>query len=65
MRYQTVEEVLALHAHIVEQSGGIHGVRDRAGLESAVAQPQATFDGVDLNPPLGRTAYDQDPASHT
>lgn len=67
MRYLTVEEVLALHAHIIEQGGGIHGVRDRAGLEPAVAQPQGTFGGgVDLNPdPEEDGKYDQDPACHT
>lgn len=54
MRYLTVEDILGLHARVIDESGGIHGLRDRAGLESAVAQPQATFEGADLNPTLER-----------
>jgi len=50
MRYLTVEEVLALHAHVLEQSGGMSGLRDCGLLESAIAQPQMTFAGTDLFP---------------
>ena len=48
MNYLTAEQVLFLHARLIEETGGSHGVRDVALLESAVARPQATFDGVDL-----------------
>jgi death-on-curing protein len=44
--------VLFLHARLIEETGGSHGVRDVALLESAVARPQATFEGVDLSPEL-------------
>lgn len=40
-----VEDVLELHATQREQFGGADGLRDRGLLESAVAQPQNTFDG--------------------
>jgi death on curing protein len=40
-----VEDVLELHALQLARYGGIEGVRDRGLLESAIAQPQATFDG--------------------
>ena len=33
---------------LVERWGGAAGLRDLAGLESAVAQPRATFGGRDL-----------------
>ena len=33
-------------------TGGAPGIRDLGALESAVAQPKATFDGVDLYPTL-------------
>lgn len=56
MRYLTVDEVFALHARVIEKTGGSRGVRDRGGLESAVAQPQMTFGGLDLNPTLARKA---------
>lgn len=48
IRYLSLEEVLELHRLVLRQSGGLEGVRDLGGLESAVAQPQMTFDGQDL-----------------
>ena len=50
MRYLTLGEVLDLHRRVIEQSGGADGVRDLGGVESAVAQPQMTFDGDELYP---------------
>jgi death-on-curing protein len=50
IRYLTLEEVLTLHGLVIEQSGGKAGLRDRGGLESAVAQPRMTFGGQDLYP---------------
>lgn len=52
MRYLTLSEILDLHALVLERSGGAQGVRDQNGLESAVAQPEMTFGGVDLYPTL-------------
>ena len=48
--YLSVEQILALHALQVSRFGGSKGVRDRGGLESAVARPQMTFGGDDLYP---------------
>ena len=47
IRYLTLEEVLELHRLVLEQSGGLGGVRDLGGLESALAQPQMTCGGQD------------------
>ncbi len=44
--FLTLEVVLALHARQLERFGGGAGLRDRGLLESAVAQPQASFGGV-------------------
>ena len=52
MRYLTLGEILQLHRRIIEISGGADGVRDLGALESAVAQPKATFDAMDLYPTL-------------
>lgn len=52
MRYLGLAEVLELHRLVIAQAGGADGLRDLAGLESAVAQPRATFDGADLYPTL-------------
>ena len=56
MRYLTITEVLELHRRIIRQSGGSHGVRDMAALESAIAQPQQTFGGEELYPSLAHKA---------
>ena len=38
--FLTVEVVLELHARSLLEHGGRDGIRDRAGLESAIGQPQ-------------------------
>lgn len=48
MRYLTLGEVLAIHRRVMEQSGGMAGVRDLGALESAIAQPRMTFAEKDL-----------------
>lgn len=40
-----VEDVIEIHATQLEAHGGSPGLRDRGLLESAVAQPQASFGG--------------------
>jgi death on curing protein len=52
MRYLTLGEVVALHRAVIESSGGGTGLRDMGALESALAQPRATFDGIDLHPTI-------------
>jgi len=52
MRYLTLGEILELHRLIIETTGGAGGIRDLGSLESAVAQPKATFDMLDLHPSL-------------
>lgn len=56
VRYPTLVEVLDLHGRVVAQAGGAGGLRGLAGLESAVAQPRATFGGEDLYPTLAEKA---------
>jgi len=43
MRYLSLQEVSSLHSLLIAQSGGSSGLRDRAALESALAQPEASF----------------------
>lgn len=52
MVYLTAEQVLFIHARLISETGGAQGVRDLGMLLSAVARPQATFDGQDLYPDL-------------
>ena len=44
-----IKDVLYLHADQVDLYGGGHGVRDAGLLESAVAQPQASYGGQYLH----------------
>ncbi|MGH7173190.1 MAG: type II toxin-antitoxin system death-on-curing family toxin [Gemmataceae bacterium] len=56
IRYLTLEEILELHRLVLEQTGGLAGVRDLSGLESALAQPRMTFAGQQLYPSLAEKA---------
>ncbi len=51
-RYLSAEEVLVLHSLVVEETGGAHGVRDTALLESIIERPKASYGGVDLHSTL-------------
>ena len=50
MRYLTSEQLLFIHSRLIAETGGSHGVRDLARLESAVARPQAVFNRKELYP---------------
>jgi death on curing protein len=50
MLYLTAEQVLFIHARLIAETGGLHGVRDLAMLESALGRPAASFDDRDLYP---------------
>jgi death on curing protein len=56
MRYLSLQEVISLHSLLITQSGGSSGLRDRGALESAVAQPEASFGSQDLYPDLASKA---------
>jgi len=56
MIYLELTEVLELHRRLIEQSGGLLGVRDLGQVESALAQPQMTFEGQELNPTVADKA---------
>jgi death-on-curing protein len=43
--FLTIEDVFDIHALQLARYGGADGLRDRRLLESALAQPQATFGG--------------------
>ncbi|MFC5409842.1 type II toxin-antitoxin system death-on-curing family toxin [Larkinella bovis] len=52
MTYPNVEDIVLLHGIIIQQSGGLAGIRDQGGLEAAVTQPKMTFAGEDLYPTI-------------
>lgn len=50
--YPDLEDVLELHAEIIDATGGSDGLRDINGLISAIENPRRTFAGQELYPTL-------------
>lgn len=42
--------VVQFHTRLIDRFGGTHGLRDRNALDSTLASPFQTFDGIDLYP---------------
>jgi hypothetical protein len=59
--FLSLDEILEIHAQQIERYGGASGLRDAAGLESAVATPQATssFGAFSVNFPTWKDSVDQ------
>jgi death-on-curing protein len=57
--FLSLDEVLEIHQQQIDRYGGSTGLRDRAGLESAIATPQASFGGdyLHLTIPAMAAAY--------
>lgn len=56
MNYLIAQQVLFLHALIIKETGGAHGVRDVGLLEAAVNRPRASYGGRDLYPDISMKA---------
>jgi death-on-curing protein len=54
--YLSIEQVVALHEELIDQSGGTASLRNRGLFEAAVARPAMTFGGDDLYPDLAAKA---------
>jgi len=52
MKYLTAEQVLFIHARLIEETGGSHGVRDLKMMKYALGRVQARFNEQDLSPDL-------------
>lgn len=52
MEYLNIEQVLFIHARLITETGGMHGVLELGLLQSAVARPRASYDAHDLYPDL-------------
>ena len=50
--FLTLDDVMEMHARQLERYGGAPGLHDRGLLESALAQPRATFEGELLHEDL-------------
>ena len=54
--FLSIADVLVIHADQIDSFGGSSGVRDQGLLESALAQPQATFGGEFLHATIAQQA---------
>ena len=52
MLFLTLDDILESHQNQIETYGGIHGIRDIGLVESAIAQPEASFGGQYLHADL-------------
>ena len=52
MVFLTLDDILESHQNQIETYGGIHGIRDIGLVESAIAQPEASFGGQYLHADL-------------
>ena len=50
MIWVTPDDVVLIHSKIIQKSGGLDGLRDRAGLEAAISAPLQSFSCQDLFP---------------
>ena len=48
MKYLTAEEILVIHSEIIDETGGMHGVRDIGLLMSIAEKPKSRFGGKEL-----------------
>ncbi|MEH1998697.1 MAG: type II toxin-antitoxin system death-on-curing family toxin [Nostoc sp.] len=55
-KFLTISQVLDIHQRQIQRFGGTLGVRDEGLLDSALAQPQATFGGELLHPTIHEQA---------
>lgn len=55
-KFVSYSQVLRIHQRQIELFGGTDGIRDEGLLESALAQPQATFGGELLHPTISEQA---------
>jgi death on curing protein len=54
--YLDFDDIIDLHGKIVRTSGGALGIRDEAGIKSALELPRMTAFGTELYPTLAKKA---------
>lgn len=52
----SVDQIISLHTHLISETGGINGIRDKGLLESAIHTPFQSFGGTDAYPSLQQKA---------
>lgn len=56
MKGLSERQILLLHDHLIQETGGSPGLRDKGLLRSALAAPFQNFGGVDVFPSLQQKA---------
>lgn len=56
MRYLSAQEIFILHARVIEETGGLHGIRDIRLLAAAAERPKMRFAGQALYPTVWEKA---------
>lgn len=49
MKYLTGEEILVIHDEIINETGGLHGVRDIGLFLSLIERPKTSFGGTEVH----------------
>ena len=52
IRYLNPYQILVIHKCIIDETGGLHGLRDAGLMESAVHRPKASFGGEEFYPTI-------------
>lgn len=55
-KFLSISQVIDIHERQIKKFGGSLGIRDEGLLDSAIAQPQATFGGELLHPTVSEQA---------
>lgn len=50
MQYLTPQDILVIHARIIDETGGSHGIRDTGLLISLTERPKTSFGGKEMYP---------------
>lgn len=56
MKVVSERQILMLHEHLINETGGSRGLRDKGLLQSALAAPFQSFEGLDAFPSLQQKA---------
>lgn len=52
MNWISLVELAIIHERVIAETGGVHGITNPGGLESALARPFTAFGGIELFPDL-------------
>ena len=52
MKRLTKQHIIMLHSKLIQETGGIDGIRDESLLDSAINAPFQSYDGIDMYPSI-------------